>query len=244
MDISEDLDGDGKPDSGSLNVAIMSVQIIEKRILIGTKGCDIYEAVMPTTPNESHTINRVTWGHFRGELWGLTVHPSRDEFATCGDDKTIRIWSIRTKEQLTMRQIPEVARALAYSSTGEIIAVGMSNGSAALLESGTLRVCASWSDSRQAITDIKFCPDSKILVLASKDSNIYVYKSSDRKTFKRQAICRGHSSPVMHVDISANSQYIISNSVHDSSLLYWDTKGNQVRNTSALRDIRWATQTW
>jgi WD40 repeat protein len=27
------------------------------------------------------------------------VHPTRDEFVTVGEDKTVRLWSIRSKEQ-------------------------------------------------------------------------------------------------------------------------------------------------
>jgi microtubule-associated protein-like 6 len=123
--LSEDLDGDGKPDSGSLNNAITSVQIIRNRILVGTKGCDIFEAIMPTNPTENHTLTRVACGHSSGELWGLAVNPMRDEFATCGDDKTIRIWSLRSREQLCLRVMPSIARALAYSPKGEIIALGM-----------------------------------------------------------------------------------------------------------------------
>ena len=36
-----------------------------------------------------------------GELWGLATHPTDpDVFATCGDDKTIRIWSILARRLL------------------------------------------------------------------------------------------------------------------------------------------------
>ena len=37
LDMSEDRDGDGRPDSGSLNVAIQSVDVYDNNILVNTK---------------------------------------------------------------------------------------------------------------------------------------------------------------------------------------------------------------
>ena len=36
-------------------------------------------------------------GHDEGELWGLAVHPSTNNFVTASCDKTIRTWSLSTK---------------------------------------------------------------------------------------------------------------------------------------------------
>jgi len=36
-------------------------------------------------------------GHFNGELWGLAMHPIDQKYATCGDDKTLRIWDIKKR---------------------------------------------------------------------------------------------------------------------------------------------------
>ena len=85
LDLSEDLDGDGKADNGSLNNAVISVQIFGNNILVGTKGSDIFEAVMPATPNDVLSLNQLAWGHSEGQVWGLATHPAKDEYATCGE---------------------------------------------------------------------------------------------------------------------------------------------------------------
>ena len=244
IDMSEDVNGDGQADSGSLDCCVTSVQQSGSKILIATRGSDIYEALLPSNLSEHHTLSRVAWGHASGELWGLAAHPLKDEFCTCGDDKTLRIWSIRSKEQINSRVLPDIARTVAYNPLGDIICIGMNDGSVALIEAKnpSLRVYSTWKNSDMQITDIKFSPDGQYLATGSKDSNIYLYKSADKKDFQKQAVCRGHSGGITHIDFSHNSQFLQSNG-NDYALLFWDTKGNQVKSSDVLRDIAWATFT-
>jgi len=39
----------------------------------------------------------ITIGHSEYSLCGLAVHPTKSEYATVGDDKTVRIWDVPTK---------------------------------------------------------------------------------------------------------------------------------------------------
>jgi microtubule-associated protein-like 6 len=244
LDVSEDVDGDGRADNGSLDCAVISVQRWDDTILLGTRGGDIFEAMVPTQPGAVHSLTRVAWGHPKGELWGLAVHPLRDEFATCGDDKTLRIWSIRSHEQINVRVMPEAARTLAYSPNGEILCLGMMDGSVALMETQTtaLRVYSTWKHSDLIITAIKFSPDGSYIAAGSGDTNIYLYKSTDKKNYQRQSICRGHTGAITQLDFSASSQYIQSNGT-EHALMFWDVEGIQVKKSDSLRDVTWATYT-
>ena len=242
LDLSEDLDGDGKADNGSLNNAVISVQIFGNNILVGTKGSDIFEAIMPATPNDILSLNQLAWGHSSGEVWGLATHPVRNEYATSGDDKTLRIWSIRTNEQIQIRSLPYASHAVVYNHTGSLLCLGMVDGSMAVIDSSNLRVVSAWSHSSQSINDVKFSPDGNYLIGASTDGNIYIYKSDDCLHYFRQAVCRGHKGSVVHVDFSADGSYIQSNA-EDCTLLYWDLCGNVIKSASLLRDTLWATWT-
>lgn len=243
LDMSEDQDPDGKGDaSASRNTAVISVELCRNRVLVATKGCDIFEAKMPMTASDGYVLTRVTSGHSAGRLCGLAAHPTREEFVTVGDDKTLRVWSIRSHEQTNCKALLAESRAVCYSPNGDFLAVGMEDGTTALLEakSTNLRIYSAWKHSAKPITCLRFSPDGLNLAVASEDKNIYLYRSEDKKSFRRQAVCRGHSGTVCHLDFSANSQFLQSNG-QDLALLLWDLFGNQVKNTSSLRDTAWST---
>ena len=63
-------------------------------------------------------------GHGCRSLWGLAVHPTKEEFATCGDDASVRVWN--SKDYSLIRTVPlEIgARAVGYSANGKHLIVG------------------------------------------------------------------------------------------------------------------------
>jgi microtubule-associated protein-like 6 len=240
LDISE---GNNGSTGQSLCSTVTSVHLLRKRILIGTKGSDIFDCVMPDAQVESHSLNRIAFGHSGGEIKGLATHPRKDEFITSGTDKTIRIWSIRSKEQINIRVLPSSAHVLAYNYTASIIALGMDDGSTALMEaeSTNLRVYSTWKHSTESATVIKFSPDDVYLAVGSADWNIYLYISNDGRKYSRHSVCRGHTNSVIHLDFSVNSLNIQSND-RSNGLMFWDTRGNHL-DANELRDTKWATVT-
>lgn len=240
LDLSEDLYGL----SPSTDSAITSVSCVSNRILVGTRGCDIYEVVLPKGPGDSYSLNRVARGHAGTEVCALAIHPVRAEFATSGSDKTIRLWSIRSHEQINMRSLPSNAKSLCYSPDGSLLAVGMEDGSFYLVDvlSEGLRAFATWKHCADQISEIKFSPNGLLIAIGSYDSNIYLYKSVDKMNFTRHAICRGHSGPISHIDFSVTSQVLRSNCA-DKKLYFWDTLGSMIGTSTSLRDITWASLT-
>jgi WD40 repeat protein len=63
-----------------------------KTLLAGTRGAEIIEI----NATSGAKIKTHIYGHFAGvqkaELWGCAVHPTEQIFASCGADKTIRLW--------------------------------------------------------------------------------------------------------------------------------------------------------
>lgn len=114
-------------------------------ILVGTYGGEIIE--LSAEKNSSHankkgsdaggagehrnldlshsTADVLLHSHYSGELWGLAPHPlDPDLYATVGDDKTLRIWSIRGNCLLKAQPLYWPARCVAWHPLGTALAVG------------------------------------------------------------------------------------------------------------------------
>lgn len=76
-------------------------------------------------------IQFVVQGHFRGvtgklehpEVWGCTVHPTEQIFASSGGDRTIRIWNNKKMIKCSS-QLAHDPTALDWSPNGKFIAAG------------------------------------------------------------------------------------------------------------------------
>ncbi len=67
-----------------------------KSLLVGTRSAEIIEVNYQT----GQKVKTLIYGHFqatlKAELWGCAVHPSDQIFASCGADKTLRLWRENT----------------------------------------------------------------------------------------------------------------------------------------------------
>lgn len=91
------------------------------RILASTASGEIFEVSA-----RSGNICLVHESHYIGELWGLCVHPrDPDLFVTCGDDKTVRVWSVGHRRMLRKVILDCTARCVGWSHDGRHIIVGM-----------------------------------------------------------------------------------------------------------------------
>ena len=94
---------------------IRSIQISDdyKTILVGTFGGEIWE--LSTKENKLSSAVRFTYykpilrGHFhagkqsKNEIWGLAFNPvDTDIYYTCGDDATLRVWSMTSKTMIAL----------------------------------------------------------------------------------------------------------------------------------------------
>ena len=64
-------------------------------------------------------------GHCQHELWGLAVNPTKPQYCTVGDDKTVRVWDAETRKLVKFKELDSMARSCAYSPDGLSIAVGL-----------------------------------------------------------------------------------------------------------------------
>ena len=81
-----------------------------KQILIGTRGGEIIEFTDCRRDDDKSAKGPdykkpkiLMKSHFNGELWGLAVHPKRNEFVTVGEDQLLASWDVTTRKQKKVR---------------------------------------------------------------------------------------------------------------------------------------------
>ena len=75
-----------------------------------------------------------------GEIWGCAVHPSKSQFATVSDDKSLRVWEYGGSKGHRMvghKALKQAGRCVDYSPDGKVLAVGLKDGSFVVINAET-----------------------------------------------------------------------------------------------------------
>ena len=208
-------------DLGSVKSPIRSVFWDNElgRVLVGTLGAEIWELAAAEGMDNVHGEGPVQQGHFGGELWGLSVHPTLPQFCTVGDDQMLRIWSLFDHKLLRANELEMMSRACAYSPDGSQIAVGYGapvrssakqfDGKFVVLSADEFRLDHEARDAQKWITELKFSPNGAYLAAGAFDNRIYIYDCTAGYTLS--SMISQHNSFITHFDFSASSQYLMSN---------------------------------
>uniref|UniRef100_A0A671NSJ5 Echinoderm microtubule-associated protein-like 2 n=1 Tax=Sinocyclocheilus anshuiensis TaxID=1608454 RepID=A0A671NSJ5_9TELE len=199
------------------------------------------------------TRNAVLRGSFSGsltpightdELWGLDVHPSTEQFVTCGQDKQVYLWDTSSHLPLWSKAIEDPGRSVGFHPSGTVLAVGTMTGRWLVLDTDTRDLVSMHTDGNEIISVVKYSPDGAYLAVASHDNFVYIYSVTENgRKYSRVGKCTGHSSFVTHLDWSTDSQFIVTNS-GDYEILFWEaSSGKHITSADAVRNLEWATST-
>ncbi|ROK28172.1 Echinoderm microtubule-associated protein-like 1 [Anabarilius grahami] len=177
----------------------------------------------------SGSLTPIVQGH-TDELWGLDVHPSTEQFVTCGQDKQVFLWDTSTHLPLWSKAIEFFFFLPSYRWL--------------VLDTDTRDLVSMHTDGNEIISVIKYSPDGAYLAVGSHDNFVYIYSVTENgRKYNRVGKCTGHSSFVTHLDWSADSQFIVTNS-GDYEILFWEaSSGKHITSADAVRNLEWATST-
>lgn len=206
-----------------------------KKILVGTRGGEIIE--FTGKKSVMHLKS-----HCQDELWGLSCHPSQDQFYTVGQDCMLAIWDIKTRRQVKFARLDCGSDVIEFSPDGKYIAIGYRNGQVTVLDSKSFAIKSVRRDRKKEISEIKFDPNTKIMAVGAQDSMIYLYNVD--KKFKPLRKLKGHHSRILHIDFTEGADCL--KSVCTSyEILFFDTNtGKQnTSGASSYRDEKWESYT-
>lgn len=131
----------------------------------------------------------VIMGH-TDELWGLAVHPNMPQFVTGGRDRLLQLWDSLSHSVVWSKDIGEQVQSCGFSNDGNMIAVGSLSGKWMVFDTMTREMITQHLDGQEPIQVVKFSPNGQLLVVGSRDNNIYVYQVGDgTKRFAKIGKC-------------------------------------------------------
>ncbi|XP_014664768.1 PREDICTED: echinoderm microtubule-associated protein-like 2 [Priapulus caudatus] len=206
-------------------------------LLVGTTKNNIIQGTIDLR------FSLIVQGHV-DELWGLAVHPNHHQFLSCGYDRQIFLWDTLTHSTIWSKDIQDGAHAACFHPSGNLVAIATLSSRWLVVDLLTREVVATHSDGNESLSCIAFSPDGRFIAVGSRDNCIYLYQvSDDGRKFTRIGRCSGHTSFVLHMDWSTDSQFLQSNS-GDYEVLFWSAAVcRQITQPSSMRDVEWSTQT-
>lgn len=240
-----------------------------KRLVVGTRGSEVYELNFSMTSKDVSIKNEVTAGHFapckkdNNEVWGLGIIPGTDSYVSVGDDGTLRVFNAtdkRMERRINLnidglgKEIPAdpatkelsnaaKGRSIDISPNKKLAAVGFRDGSIRIYYTKDWTIAAEKKDRKSWIQDLKFSPTGEYLAVGSHECFIDIY--GVEKDFKRLFFLpKKHSAAITHIDWSesGDSLHSVCNAYE---LLYWDinSKSQDTHGASNFRDEKWHTWT-
>ena len=218
------------------------------RILVGTKGSEIYE--ISAADGADVQGGPITVGHNMGKLCGLAIHPMKAEYATVGDDCSVRVWDIVTKHLVKMTMLDTPARAVGYAPDGDFLVIGLGgeesvtgpskkDGAFVILNEADLTIVYEAKDAKAAVLDAKFTPNGDALALACADKQMYFYDTSE--DYEKLGQATRSKAAITSFDFSEDSGWVQA-TCSDGELMFFNNRGLFQSNLNAVKDTPWATQ--
>lgn len=227
-------------DAYALNPGVRSLDINPQgTVLVGTRSAEILEI------RNWQEVESLGSGHYDGELWGLAMHPQYPLCATCGGDKTIRIWDLsQGVSVLAIKPLTHDMRALDWSPDGRFIVSGLVNGMVILLDASTLSNLSSLQSTFKGkdswIQEIKFSPRGDKVAFGAHGgpSKVEVMGVQNSKLVKMYAINAGLTSALTHLDWSIDASLVAVNS-QAYELKFVNVEGKINVSSSSTKNVEW-----
>ncbi|MBD2129759.1 WD40 repeat domain-containing protein [Microcoleus sp. ZQ-A2] len=120
---------------------------------------------------------RTLIGHLN--VYSVAISPDGQILASCGDDKTIKIWNLNTGELLrTFTGHSDIVWCVTFSPDGQILATCSEDQTVKIWKLDTGELISTLLGHSEAVVSITFSPDGKTLVSGSGDKTVKIWSLS------------------------------------------------------------------
>ena len=195
------------------DVISVSINLDGTRIICGTSDNRIYMWDVDT----GNLINTFSGHH--GLVNSVCFSPSGDSMLSASDDKTVRLWSLKSHDSIVLKGNESAISSIAYSPTGDKFAAGTRDNTIHLWDAKTNNELRQFVGHTDYVNAISFSPDGRMLV-SGGDKTVRLWEV---ETGKELLSLTGHDSYVTTVSFSPDGITFLSGSV-DNTVRLWNTQ--------------------
>jgi WD40 repeat protein len=167
---------------------------------------------------EPRRPSRADPGH-RGPITGLTLSPDGATAATCGEDRTVRLWEVASGRQRALLPTPDKVIDVAYSPDGRLLATGGESGAVRLWRARRPSLIATLKGHARRVYRLRFSRDGRLLASTSYDRTVRLW---DVRTRRLVRTLRGHRYFVLDAAFSADGKTLAS--CGGKAIRLWDLR--------------------
>ena len=185
---------------------------------------DTTRACFDSAEEQLHCPHQVLEGHSRG-VYRVVFSPDGALVASTSQDKTIRLWNVKTGETRVLKGHEGMVMAVAFSPDSSLLASGSPYGDKTVrlwdVKTGNCRILRGHEGR---VWDVAFSPDGSLLASAAEDKTVRLWEV---KTGKARVL-KGHDDAVHGVTFSPDGSLLASRSA-DKTIRLWDVRTGQAR---------------
>lgn len=163
-------------------------------------------------------LNQTLEGH-QGRVWSVKWHPKGNILASCGEDKSIRLWGKEGNRWVTKTILTggheRTIRDIAWSPNGALLASASFDATIAIWDknSGVYECNATLEGHESEVKSVAWSKSGNLLSSCSRDKSVWVWEVSEDDEYDCGGVLNAHTQDVKkvlwhpHKDILASTSY-------------------------------------